>query len=184
MQPSSLRVGPTSARNSASSNGSCPSRDFSNTTSVTASFGNFPSFDFREARFRALADRLRRRPPEDLVARFAIGAGLYLNRPKTPLRSLDASRAACGRRSEVVGAQHAVPVLSRRFVREGLLLRRLPASVEAVPIHDRVEHEGICPSCLAAINRVDREKDHVACARRHVNHRRMLRDFVAAFEQA
>ena len=84
MHPSSRRVGPTSARSSASSSGSCPSRDFSNTTIVTASFGSFPSFDFREALFRRLAGRFRRRPPEDLRARFAIGPGLYSNRHKTP----------------------------------------------------------------------------------------------------
>src|ERR1700722_20451667 len=84
-QPSSLRVGPTTARNSASRSVSCPPRVLSSTTSVTASFGNFPSFDFRDALLRALG-RLRRRLPEDLVARFAIRAGLYSNRAKTPPR--------------------------------------------------------------------------------------------------
>src|SRR5260370_2950843 len=41
-QPSSLRDGLTSARSSASSNVSCPSRARRRTISVTASFGSFP----------------------------------------------------------------------------------------------------------------------------------------------
>src|SRR5580704_15643457 len=85
MQPSSLRVGPTSARNSASSSGSCPSRGFRSTTRVTASFGSLPFLvDLRDALFFAPVARFRRPPEEDLVTRFAIGAGLYPNPPKTP----------------------------------------------------------------------------------------------------
>src|SRR6266481_640422 len=57
MQPSSLRDGLTSARSSASSNVSCPSRARRITISVTASFGSFPPATpsvFRALRFGLL----------------------------------------------------------------------------------------------------------------------------------
>jgi hypothetical protein len=82
MHPSSRRVGPTNARNSASRNGSCPSRALSKTTSVTAPFGSFPSLD--APRLRGLLVPALRLPPDFLAARLAIRPGLYSNPAKTP----------------------------------------------------------------------------------------------------
>src|SRR5689334_7653056 len=62
MQPSSFLVGPTKARNSASSRISWPSRARRMTINVTASFGSFPPDDaflrdFARADFRGFALR-------------------------------------------------------------------------------------------------------------------------------
>src|SRR5580704_10836162 len=73
MHPSSRRVGPTSARNSASSRDSCPSRAFSSTISVTASFDSLPGFE--EPGLREFVLRLR---PGFLPARLAIVGGIVL----------------------------------------------------------------------------------------------------------
>jgi hypothetical protein len=82
MHPSSRRVGPTSARNSASRNGSCPPRALSKTTSVTASFGSLPSLD--PPRLRGRLVPALRLPADFLAARLAIRPGLYSNPAKTP----------------------------------------------------------------------------------------------------
>src|SRR5580704_1850447 len=82
MHPSSRRVGPTSARNSASRNGSWPSRALSKTTSVTASFGSLRSLD--APRLRGLLVLALRLPTDFLAARLAIRPGLYSNPVKTP----------------------------------------------------------------------------------------------------
>jgi hypothetical protein len=74
MHPSSRRVGPTNARSSASSNGSCPSRDFSKTMSVTASFDSLPFFEDRL--LCTLGLPVLRLPADFLAARFAIMAGI------------------------------------------------------------------------------------------------------------
>src|SRR5579884_1317814 len=73
MHPSSLLVGATSARSSASSSNSCPSRARNTTIRVTADFGSFPAppFAFRELR-RPLALPL----PDRFALRVAIVAGI------------------------------------------------------------------------------------------------------------
>ena len=96
MHPSSRRVGPTSARNSASSKDSCPSRAFNKTMSVTASFGSLPALDefpLREALLLTRRPLLpARRPPTDFFARFAIKPGLYRNTTETPAPNTIATR--------------------------------------------------------------------------------------------
>ena len=112
MHPSSRRVGPTSARNSASSKDSCPSRAFNKTMSVTASFGSLPALDVFTLREALLLTRRpllpARRPPTDLFARFAIKPGLYRNTTETPAPNTIATRNChpepfCGVRDPLFG---------------------------------------------------------------------------------
>src|SRR5271170_732490 len=106
MHPSSRRVGLTNARNSASRNGSCPSRALSKTTSETASLGSLPSLGAPRLRGR-LVPALRL-PADFFAARLAIRPGLYSNPGKTPAprtcrrlrrQRLDNTQAAPKRRS-------------------------------------------------------------------------------------
>src|SRR5207245_413734 len=64
-----------------------------------------------------------------------------------------------------------------------LLLGKLAAGVQVVEVEDGVEHHRVSAARLAAINRIDRKKHHVAAAGGHVHNRGMLRDFVPTFDQ-
>src|SRR5882724_5760637 len=108
MHPSSRRVGPTSARNSASSKGSCPTWHFSNTINVTASFDSFPSLN--ELRFRELLLPVLRLPADFFPARLAIVAGIVpqpaqnatdQNALPAPTAALSVDVSGCGRVSRV-----------------------------------------------------------------------------------
>src|SRR5580704_11018927 len=93
MQPSSLRVGPTRARSSASRSISCPSRGRSWTTRVTASLGSLELLAGLD---------LRGRDELFFVLRFAIVGGILLQEGrKSPIRP---STDFCGKEPRDVRA--------------------------------------------------------------------------------
>src|SRR5713226_2918337 len=145
--------------------------------SVTASLGSLPVL---------LELRLRRARAAIFFAfRFGIVAGIVLQATENK-RASQFLRLCCGMRSLVVPTWGAV--LLRRATREcypsALLLGELPPGVEAVEIENRIQHQRVRPARLAPIHRIDRKQHHVALARGHVQNRGMLRDFIAAFDQA
>src|ERR1700730_6084053 len=187
MHPSSRRVGPTSARNSASSKDSCPSRAFNKTMSVTASFGSLPALDefpLREALLLSRRPLLpARRPPTDLFARFAIKPGLYRNTTETPAPNTIATRNShterfCGVRDPLFGWR------GNHRNKTQLLLLQLPPRIQTIEIQNRIQHQRIRPPRLPAINRIDREQNHVSVTRGHIRNRRVLRDLFATVHQS
>ncbi len=64
-----------------------------------------------------------------------------------------------------------------------LLLRELSSCIQTVEVENRVENQGIAAHRLAAVHRIIGEQNDVSGANRHVNHGRMLGDFLAAFPQ-
>jgi hypothetical protein len=68
--------------------------------------------------------------------------------------------------------------------RSTLFISQLAAGVEAVKIQDGIEHQRICAARFAAIHRIDGEEHDVATPGRHVHDGRMLRDFIATFEES
>jgi hypothetical protein len=177
MHPCSRRVGPTSARNSASSNGSCPSRDFSKTMSVTASFDSLPFFEDR--RFGVLTLPALRLPADFLAVRLAIMAGIVpYPRQNASLRP---ARTGGYRRREQSEGCRFWP--NRKHRKRKLVPLNLPPRIQVIEIQNRIQHERIRPAGLASINRIDGEQDDVPISGRHVHHRGMLRDLIAGLHQ-
>src|SRR5690348_10542453 len=76
------------------------------------------------------------------------------------------------------------PACFRLLKAAKLLSGGLAAGVQAVEVQDRVQHHRVGSPSLAAINGIDGEQHDVAFAGRRVHNGGMLRDFVAAFDQA
>src|SRR6266849_9255959 len=162
MQPSSLRDGPTSARSSASSSVSWPSRARRMTMSVTAFFG---SFSFRPARdLRGTLFLLERLDAALFALRFAIMAGIVLQLAKT-------ARGSCA------------PARIHSPAKKPLFLGQLTAGVQAVEVENGVQHHGVGSARLAAIDRIDRKEHHVSFACWNIDDGGMLGDFVSTFDQ-
>src|SRR5713226_4983505 len=133
------------------------------TIRVTASFGSFslrPACDLRETRF------LPKRLDAALFAlRLVIMAGIVLQPAKT-------ARGSC------------TPGPGSLPGTKALFLGELAASVQAIKIENGVEHHGVGAARLAAVDRIDRKKHHVAFAGWRVHNCRMLRDFVSTLNQS
>src|SRR5713226_10065100 len=133
------------------------------TIRVTASFGSFslrPACDLRETRF------LPKRLDAALFAlRLVIMAGIVLQPAKT-------ARGSC------------TPGPGSLPGTKALFLGELAASVQAIKIENGVEHHGVGAARLAAVNRIDRKKNHVAFAGGRVHNGGMLRDFVSTLNQS
>jgi len=73
---------------------------------------------------------------------------------------------------------------SRPSRRSALSSVQLPPRVQPIEVQQRVEHQEVAAFRLAAPDRVVRKRDDVPFVERHVDDRRVLRDFAAVFDKA